>query len=201
MRIREEFPYGVLCDDVRIPLADGSRLYARIWRPVTEEPVPALLEYLPYRLTDWTAPRDAQRHPWYAGHGYASVRVDIRGNGNSDGVMTDEYSEQEILDGVAVVEWLAEQPWCTGRVGMFGISWGGFNSLQIAALRPPALKAIVTVCSTDDRYADDVHYFGGAVLGIDMLGWSATMLATTALPPDPARVGDWRALWEQRLDA
>jgi putative CocE/NonD family hydrolase len=191
-------------DHVLIPTRDGTRLSARIWLPEhasADSPVPALLEYLPYRKGDWTAVRDAQRHPWYAAHGYASVRVDLRGSGDSEGVLLDEYAPAELNDGVDVIEWLAAQPWCTGRVGMFGISWGGFNSLQIAALRPPALKAIVTVCSTDDRYADDVHYFGGAVLGIDMLGWSATMLATTALPPDPERVGDWREQWEQRLDA
>ncbi|HEY1701900.1 MAG TPA: CocE/NonD family hydrolase [Trebonia sp.] len=189
-------------DHVLIPTRDGTRLSARIWLPPdasADNPVPALLEYLPYRKADWTAPRDAQRHPWYAEHGYASVRVDLRGSGDSGGVMTDEYSPAELSDGVEVIEWLAGQPWCTGKVGMFGISWGGFNSLQVAALRPPALKAIVTVCSTDDRYADDVHYFGGAVLGVDMLGWSMTMLATTALPPDPIRVPDWRAQWDQRL--
>jgi hypothetical protein len=189
-------------DHVLIPMRDGTRLSARIWLPPdasADSPVPALLEYLPYRKADWTAPRDAQRHPWYAEHGYASVRVDLRGSGDSEGVMTDEYSPAELSDGAEVIEWLAAQPWCTGKVGMFGISWGGFNSLQVAALRPPALKAIVTVCSTDDRYADDVHYFGGAVLGIDMLGWSMTMLATTALPPDPVRVPDWRAQWDQRL--
>jgi uncharacterized protein len=185
-------------------MRDGTRLSARIWLPEgasADNRVPALLEYLPYRKGDWTAVRDAQRHPWYAAHGYASVRVDLRGSGDSEGVLLDEYSPVELSDGVDVIEWLAAQPWCTGRVGMFGISWGGFNSLQIAALRPPALRAIVTVCSTDDRYADDVHYFGGAVLGIDMLGWSATMLATTALPPDPARVDNWRSIWERRLDA
>jgi len=191
-------------DHVLIPVRDGTRLSARIWLPQdasAAHPVPALLEYLPYRKGDWTAVRDAQRHPWYAAHGYASVRVDLRGSGDSEGVMLDEYSAVELADGVDVIGWLAAQPWCTGKVGMFGISWGGFNSLQIAALAPPALAAIVTVCSTDDRYGDDVHYFGGAVLGIDMLGWSATMLASTALPPDPARVADWRELWRQRLDA
>ena len=185
-------------------MADGVRLSARIWLPADPAalPVPALLEYLPYRLGDWTAPRDAERHPWYAAHGYASVRVDLRGSGDSDGVMTDEYSAVELDDGVQVITWLARQPWCTGAVGMFGISWGGFNSLQLAALAPEPLKAIVTVCSTDDRYADDVHYFGGAVLGVDMAAWATTMLAFTALPPDPDRVGDrWRALWMQRLES
>ncbi|MFD6297508.1 CocE/NonD family hydrolase [Streptomyces sp. NPDC060235] len=203
MRIRTSFPYETVHEDVLVPLPDGTRLYARIWRPVTEEPVPALLEYLPYRLTDWTAPRDRQRHPWYAGHGYASVRVDVRGHGNSEGMPGDEYSETELADGVAVVEWLAAQPWCTGRVGMFGISWGGFNSLQIAALAPEPLKAVVTVCSTDDRYDNDVHYTGGSVLAVDMHAWAATMLAFVARPPDPVHVGEvmWRDMWTERLEA
>ncbi|MEW2162958.1 CocE/NonD family hydrolase [Streptomyces sp. NPDC007084] len=203
MRIRTSFPYETVHEDVLVPLPDGTRLYARIWRPVTDEPVPALLEYLPYRLTDWTAPRDWQRHPWYAGHGYASVRVDVRGHGNSEGLPGDEYSATELADGVAVVEWLAAQPWCTGRVGMFGISWGGFNSLQIAALAPEPLKAIVTVCSTDDRYDNDVHYTGGSVLAVDMHAWAATMLAFVARPPDPLHVGEvmWRDLWTRRLEA
>lgn len=196
-------PGVVVHDHVLIPMADGARLSARIWLPAdaSDRPVPALLEYLPYRKGDWTAPRDATRHPWYAAHGYASVRVDIRGTGDSEGIMTDEYSPAELDDAMTVIAWLATQPWCTGKVGMFGISWGGFNALQVAARRPPALGAIVTVCSTDDRYADDVHYFGGSVLGIDMLGWASAMLAFTARPPDPIRVGDrWHDLWLERLD-
>ncbi|MFJ6937198.1 CocE/NonD family hydrolase [Streptomyces sp. NPDC101132] len=202
MAIRTEFPYETTREDVWIPLPDGVRLYARIWRPVTDEAVPVLLEYLPYRLTDWTAPRDWQRHPWYAGHGYASVRVDLRGHGNSDGRPGDEYDARELADGVAVVEWLAAQPWCTGAVGMFGISWGGFNSLQIAALAPGALKAVVTVCSTDDRYDNDVHYMGGSVLGVDMHAWAATMLAFAARPPDPLYAGGgWRERWLDRLES
>lgn len=202
MIIRTDFPYGTTHEDVRIPLPDGTELYARIWRPVTDEPVPALLEYLPYRLTDWTAPRDWQRHPWYAGHGYASVRVDVRGHGNSGGDPGDEYDAQELADGVAVVEWLAAQPWCTGSVGMFGISWGGFNSLQIAALAPEPLKAIVTVCSTDDRFDNDVHYMGGSLLAVDMHAWAATMLAFASRPPDPLYAGEgWRDQWLSRLGA
>ncbi|MEU8434049.1 CocE/NonD family hydrolase [Streptomyces sp. NPDC029216] len=201
MIIRTEFPYATTHEDVRIPMPDGVGLYARIWRPVTDEPVPALLEYLPYRLTDWTAPRDWQRHPWYAGHGYASVRVDVRGHGCSGGRPGDEYDARELADGVAVVEWLAAQPWCTGAVGMFGISWGGSNGLQIAALAPEALKAVVTVCSTDDRFDNDVHYMGGSVLAVDMHAWSATMLAFAARPPDPLHAGDgWRAQWLDRLE-
>ncbi|MFI1105355.1 CocE/NonD family hydrolase [Streptomyces melanogenes] len=202
MRIRTDFPYETTRVDGRIPLPDGTLLYVRIWRPVTDEPVPALLEYLPYRLTDWTAPRDWQRHPWYAGHGYASVRVDVRGHGNSEGLPGDAYDARELADGVAVVEWLAAQPWCDGKVGMFGISWGGFNSLQIAALAPEPLKAVVTVCASDDRYDNDAHYLGGSVLAVDMHAWAATMLAFTARPPDPAYVGDrWRDMWLTRLES
>ncbi|MGW2508231.1 CocE/NonD family hydrolase [Streptomyces scopuliridis] len=205
MKYRDHFDRQVHVQDLYIPTRDGTRLHARVWRPAdaATAPVPALLEYLPYRKSDWTAPRDAQRHPWYAGHGYASVRVDLRGSGDSEGVMLDEYTETELADGVDVVDWLAAQPWCSGKVGMFGISWGGFNALQIAALRPEPLKAIVTVCSTDDRYDNDVHYTGGAVLGIDMLAWAGTMLAFTARPPDPAHVGAdrWLPMWRERLDA
>lgn len=205
MKYRAHFERRVVSEDLWIPTREGTRLHARVWRPADAErdPVPALLEYLPYRKSDWTAPRDAQRHPWYAGHGYASVRVDIRGHGDSEGTPGDEYDARELADGVDVVEWLAAQPWCTGRVGMFGISWGGFNALQIAALAPEPLKAIVTVCSTDDRYDNDVHYTGGAVLGIDMAAWAGTMLAFASRPPDPAVVGAerWLPMWRERLDA
>jgi putative CocE/NonD family hydrolase len=196
-------PEGVSVRDEWIPMPDGVRLHTRIWSPAEPDgPVPVLLEYLPYRLDDWTAPRDSERHPWYAAHGYASVRVDIRGTGSSDGFFDDEYSEQELRDGEAVIAWLAAQEWSTGAVGMFGISWGGFNALQLAARAPAALKAIVTVCSTDDRYDNDVHYVGGAVLGIDMAAWGATMFAFNSRPPRPEVVGaDWVDRWRSRLDA
>ncbi|HET7412645.1 MAG TPA: CocE/NonD family hydrolase, partial [Pararhizobium sp.] len=159
-----------------IPMPDGCRLAARMWLPVDaeEKPVPAVLEYIPYRKNDLTAARDVVMHPYVAGHGYAVVRVDLRGAGDSEGLMLDEYLQQELDDGYQVIEWLARQPWCDGNVGMIGISWGGFNGLQIAAMRPPALKAIVTCCSTDDRYADDVHYMGGSLL-IDNFSWASIM--------------------------
>ncbi|MGW1889289.1 CocE/NonD family hydrolase [Streptomyces sp. NPDC002004] len=202
MKIRTTFPYGTTHEDALIPMPDGTQLYARVWRPLTDDPVPALLEYVPYRLTDWTAPRDRQRHPWYAGHGYASVRVDIRGHGNSGGRPTPPYSGTELADGVEVIDWLAARPWCSGRVGMFGISWGGLTSLRIAALAPEPLKAVVAVCCADDRYDNDVHYMGGSVLAVDMHAWAATMLALTSRPPDPQVVGEaWREMWLERLEA
>src|SRR6516162_3364185 len=178
-------------------------LAARIWLPddAEQNPVPAILEYLPYRKRDGTYERDALTHPYLAGHGYASVRVDIRGSGESTGLLFDEYASQEQDDGVELIAWLSAQPWCSGAVGMIGISWGGFNSLQIAARRPPALKAIITVASTDDRYNDDVHYMGGCLL-TDNLRWGSTLFAYLVRPPDPALVGTrWRSMWLQRLSA
>ncbi|GKQ35110.1 CocE/NonD family hydrolase [Streptomyces sp. A012304] len=202
MHIRTSFPHETTHEDLRVPLPDGTLLYARVWRPLTDEPVPALLEYLPHRLTDWTAPRDWQRHPWYAGHGYASVRVDVRGHGNSEGLPGDAYPASEPADGVAVIEWLAAQPWCDGRVGMFGISWGGFASLRAAALAPEPLKAVVTVCATDDRYDNDAHYLGGSVLAAGLHARAAALLASACRPPDPHHTGAaWREMWLRRLEA
>jgi uncharacterized protein len=187
-----------------VPLPDGTRLAARIWLPECAQlrPVPAILEYIPYRKGDGTSSGDAVMHGYFAGHGYASVRVDIRGSGDSDGVLTDEYTVQEHQDGLAILRWLAEQPWCTGSVGMIGISWGGFNSLQIAALKPPQLKAIISVCSTDDRYANDEHYMGGCLEASEMGQWANELLALRGLPPDPSVVGEcWREMWFRRLEA
>ena len=185
-----------------VPMSDGANLAARAWMPEDADraPVPAIVEYIPYRKRDLKRQRDNLVHPYLAGHGYACLRVDLRGSGDSDGLLADEYLEQELADGEELLRWVAQQPWCDGNIGMIGISWGGFNGLQIAARRPPELKAIVTVCSTDDRYADDVHYMGGCLLG-DNLSWSGVMFAFNSMPPDPEIVGDrWREQWFERLE-
>ncbi len=184
-----------------ITLSDGCRLAARLWLPESAAPVPAVLEYLPYRRRDRHRGDDAILHPALADCGYAAIRVDMRGAGDSDGTMNDEYTPQEWRDACEVIGWIASQPWCSGNVGMIGISWSGFNALQIAALRPPALKAIVTACSTDDRFADDMHYMGGALLS-DNLQYGATLFTWTPTPPDPAIVGErWKDQWLERLAA
>lgn len=203
MRHVDDFPHRVL-EDPHVPIAmpDGCTLSARLWRPATalERPVPAILEYLPYRKRDGTVERDELTHPWFAGHGYACLRVDLRGSGESGGLMHDEYARQELDDALATIAWIAAQPWCDGSVGMMGISWGGFNALQVAALRPPALKAIVTLCSSADRFADDIHYKGGCLLG-ENVGWAANMLSYSSRPPDPALVGDaYLPMWLERLE-
>ncbi len=161
--------------------------------------MPAVLNYEPYRRRDHTRQSDSRMMPYISGHGYGCVRVDIRGSGDSEGVLEDEYLELEQDDGLEILRWLAEQPWCDGSVGIIGISWSGFNGLQIAARRPPELKAVISLCSTDDRYADDVHYMGGCLLG-DNLSWASVMFAYNSLPPDPEIAGErWREMWLQRL--
>lgn len=184
-------------------MADGCRLAARIWLPeeAGSGPAPAILEAIPYRRSEGTIDLDEPRYSWWADCGFAGVRIDIRGSGDSGGLIYDEYLSQEQDDTVEVIAWIAQQPWCNGRVGMIGYSWGGFAGLQVAARQPPELGAVVTVNSTVRRYTDDCHYIGGCVNAHDMLSWATTMLAYDARPPDPAVVGDdWRETWERRLD-
>lgn len=188
-----------IIENLWIPLADGTRLAARLWLPETR-PASCVLEYIPYRKTDGTRGRDDPMHGYFAQNGFAALRVDMRGTGESEGLCHDEYLPQELNDAVEVIAWIAQQPWSNGAIGMMGKSWGGFNCLQVAALRPPALKAIITVCSTDDRFADDIHYMGGCLLN-DNLWWGTIMLAYQARPLDSRIVGEgWRQQWLQRLE-
>jgi putative CocE/NonD family hydrolase len=203
MKTIHRFPRAVrVIENCWIPMPDECRLAARIWLPADAErsPVPAILEYIPYRKRDLTRARDEPMHHYFAGYGYAAVRVDLRGSGDSDGLLLDEYLMQEHDDALEVIRWIAQQPWCSGAVGMMGKSWGGFNSLQVAARRPPELKAILAVCSTDDRYRDDVHYMGGCLLN-ENLTWGSVLMSYNACPPDPALVGErWRGMWRERLE-
>lgn len=202
MKVVESFPEGVkVIENVWIPMRDGVHLAARLWMPEDAEdnPVPAILEYMPYRKRDFTRLRDEPLHHYFAGHGYIGVRLDVRGTGDSEGILRDEYLEQEQDDAVDAIDWLTRQPWCDGSVGMIGLSWSGFNSLQVAARRPPALKAIITMCSTDDRYADDAHYKGGCLLNENFV-WGSAFFSLNACPPDPEITGEgWRDQWLQRL--
>jgi uncharacterized protein len=168
----------------RIPMRDGTALAATLYLPANMgSGVPALLEYLPYRKDDAMAVRDYGLYAYMTRHGYAGARVDIRGTGASDGDRPgSEYSEQEQQDAEDVIAWLAGQPWCTGAVGMWGISWGGFNAIQIAMRRPPALKAIIAVDASDDLFHDDVHYIDG-LLHLDE--YALMIDHMNALPPAP----------------
>ncbi|HFU2587496.1 TPA: CocE/NonD family hydrolase [Campylobacter jejuni] len=144
-KIIKDFKFKVkVIENIWITLKDGTRLSSRIWFPQTNEKLPAILEYIPYRKNDGTRTRDEPMHGYFAGNGYVVVRVDMRGSGESDGLLKDEYLKQEQDDALELIEWIAKQEWCNGKVGMMGKSWGGFNSLQVAARRPKNLKAIIS---------------------------------------------------------
>ena len=181
-------------------MPDGARLGARLWIPEQETPCPAILEYIPYRKDDYSALRDSTTIAHFARHGYACIRVDMRGSGSSDGVLFDEYTDQEIDDGVAVIEWIAAQSWCDGKVATMGISWGGITGLQLAQRAPQALKTVIALGATDQRYYDDAGYYIGCMVG-QTLGWAAIMFGYNTRPPDPELAGEgWRELWMQRLE-
>ncbi|HEY3162831.1 MAG TPA: CocE/NonD family hydrolase [Candidatus Limnocylindrales bacterium] len=192
--------------DVRIPVSDGLELSANLWLPEPlsggDEPqvFPVILEMIPYRKDDWRAASDESRGEWLAARGFALCRLDIRGTGSSPGIALDEYTARETQDGYDVVEWLAGQPWCNGKVGMWGISYGGFTSIQVALLHPPHLAAIVPMMATDDRYSDDVHYIGGCATVSELSQYAVSMVGMNAMPPRPeSRGAAWGDEWRARL--
>jgi uncharacterized protein len=198
---------AIVVDEIVVALDDGERLSATLYLPdeaLHPAPRPALIEALPYRKDDVT---ESYRPTYerYADAGFAVLRVDLRGTGSSTGIATDEYPTVELTDLRTTIEWLAAQPWSNGRVGMFGTSYSGFDSLQMAAaigeLGIPALRAVVATYATDDRYTDDVHWCGGVLRQLDVVDYPTYMVAMNALPPVPAVFGDgWRDEWRRRID-
>jgi len=189
--------------NVRLIMRDGIELSANLWFPIaphTDRVFPAILEMIPYRKDDWRYVTDHQHGTYFAQRGYVFCRVDVRGTGSSQGLALDEYTPQETQDGYDVVEWLAAQSWCNGNVGMWGISYGGFTSIQVAMLQPPHLKAIVPMYATDDRYTDDVHYIGGCVTASELAQYAVSQIAMNAMPPKSDYARDtWAAEWKERL--
>lgn len=200
-------PVGIDVTGITITTDDGERLAGTLYLPdvITHAmPWPAVVEALPYRKDDIT---ESYRPTYerYASEGFAVLRVDLRGTGSSTGIAPDEYPDVERTDLRTVIAWLAAQAWSNGRVGMFGTSYSGFNSLQMAAevgaLGIPALQAVVATYATDDRYTDDVHWCGGVLRALDVVDYPTYMVAMNALPPVPAVFGDgWRDEWRRRLD-
>jgi uncharacterized protein len=187
-----------------LTMTDGTRLSATLYLPAgagPEQETPCLLEALPYRQDDLTSSYRPEYDELRDRYGYAVCRLDLRGTGSSAGDATDEYPAQERNDLAEVIAWLADQPWCSGAVGMFGTSYSGFNSLQMAAERPPALKAICAIYASDDRYTDDVHYLGGLLKWLDLIDYCHYMTPMNALPPTPELWGaSWREEWTRRFE-
>jgi putative CocE/NonD family hydrolase len=189
---------GIEIRQVWIPMPDGVRLSADLYLPADGQAknLPVLLEYLPYRKDDSRA-RNFSLYSYFLRHGYLVARVDIRGTGNSEGrTIPYEYSDIELDDGEQVIAWLSNQPWSSGKVGMFGISWGGFNSIQMALRNPPALKAFIAICATEDLYQEDVHYIDG-IMHTD--SWMMSNDLYNSLPgaPDFVMDEDW---YKNRFD-
>src|SRR6478736_4059286 len=166
-------------EEVRIPVRDGSHLAATLYLPdEAAGPQPCLLEALPYRKDDLTSSYAAGYRSLCERHGYAVARIDVRGTGSSPGDALDEYQEAAQRD-------LPD----------------AFTSLQIAAERPPELKAICAIFATDDRWTDDVHWRGGALRLVDLVDYDHYMTPMCVLPPVPAVWGpDWAEEWSRRLE-
>lgn len=163
---------------------------------------PAIVEFLPYRRRDGTMAADAKMYPWFAYNDYLCFRIDLQGSGDSEGVLTDEYTDEELAFCVQVIAQIAARDDCTGSVGMMGKSWSAINSLMVAARtdRPEALKAVIVCAGSDDRWSDDVHYMGGAMM-FDNVSWASSMFGWLSAAPDPAVVGDaWKRMWKERID-
>jgi len=182
--------YGMEIQTAWIPMPDGVRLSADLYRPTggkAGERFPVLLEYLPYRKHEARS-RNWPLYSYFVQRGYVVAAVDIRGTGNSEGrIVPYEYSDIEHADGDVAIDWLSKQDWSNGNVGMFGISWGGFNSIQMAARDVPALKAIIAIDATEDLYQDDVHYMDG-IMHVD--SWEMSMDLDNARPGAPGYVVD-----------
>ncbi|HVO55084.1 MAG TPA: CocE/NonD family hydrolase [Solirubrobacterales bacterium] len=186
--------------NLQIPVGDGIRLAADAWLPSTDAPVPALLSFYPYHKEAGNGAYFTFANRWFAEHGYASLIVDLRGSGCSEGTAADPFdAEREGRDGAAAVEWAAAQPWCDGAVGAWGMSYGGITALSTAAQRPAALRAIAPIMGCFDLY-HDWYYPGGCEACQTTSFWGTTMVALQLAPPiceDPD--GRFLRLWRERL--
>ena len=180
-------------------MSDGARLAVTLYLP-DGGPQPCILEALPYRKDDLTSSYRPEYTRLRDEFDYAVARLDVRGTGSSSGRATDEYPHQEQRDLAEVIAWIAAKDWCDGNIGMYGTSYSGFNSLHMAAEHPPALKGVIAIYATDDRYTDDVHLCGGSRRWLDIIDYCHYMTPMNALPPVPALWGEgWRDEWSARI--
>ena len=186
--------------DLVIPLADGTRLAADLYRPDLPGPVPVLVSYYPYRKDDIIGSLFEGTRIRLCERGYATVFADMTGTGASEGDYGESFDlAREGRDAAAVVEWVAGQDWCDGRVGAWGVSYGGMTALAAAAQRPASLRAIVAVYATTDIYRDTIAP-GGCPAMLGRYAWAAHMMALGLCPPTrPDPGGRWRRTWTRRL--
>jgi uncharacterized protein len=187
--------------DVRIPTGEPDcTLSADLYLPAGAGPVPALVMVLPYRKDASVGIEQEPSLRWMAKHGYASVLVDFRGIGSSDGTMRPPLDPSEADDGVAAVEWAARQPWCNGNVGMWGLSYGAIMSMRTAARGPAPLKAIIPIMGWRDPERDFVHPHGSRGAYTPIPHWSTGTLGDQLLPPlHNYHDAEEQRRWQQRL--
>lgn len=191
---------AVVVHDVRIPSSDpDSTLSADLFLPDTASTVPALVTVLPYRND--LASSDAS-YRWFAQHGYACVLVNHAGVGSSDGRPHSPWGPGETDDAVASVEWAAAQPWCTGDIGMWGTSHGGFTAMATACRGLPALKAIIAMEHALDVERDIMHPGGERGDFLRLGSWAGRMLLQQLLPAmrNHTSVDEQRRWWRRLHD-
>ena len=186
--------------DVRIPMRDGITLGANLYLPEAEGKYPGIFSFYPYLKDGWIGIDHEPHHVHFASQGYAVMQVDFRGTGTSEGRNPHPFDLQERQDGFDIVEWMAQQQWCTGAIGIWGISYGGITSLSIASTQPPHLRAIIQVDGTFDNYEWLLRTHGCRGLLLADVDWGTRMAACNLLPPlfaDPE--GEWIGKWRERL--
>jgi putative CocE/NonD family hydrolase len=178
-RVSQPKDYKLIIEkDVKIPMRDGTLLYADIFRPDGgAERFPAIMNISVYQKDKlWVPPADLEEKAnpymnwetvnpeWWCPRGYACVRVDSRGTGKSPG-RSDPSSYQESVDFYDAIEWIAKQPWCSGKLGTLGISYHASSQWRVANLQPPSLKCIMPWEGRADQYRDQVYHGGIFALG------------------------------------
>jgi hypothetical protein len=174
--------YGIVIEkDVDVPMRDGARLKADVFRPEDAGKFPAILNLGPHQKDKlWIPPPTLEEKPnpymnwetvnpeWWVPKGYAAVRVDGRGSGKSPG-QCEPWSLAEAVDFYDAIEWAAAQPWCNGKVGLLGISYFAINQWFVANLQPPSLAAIIPWEGFADLYRDALYH--GGICSLFMTNW------------------------------
>ena len=189
-----------LTKNIIIPTRDGVELAADLLLPDAPGPFPVVMTYYPYHKDGLIGAGYVVEEPIeIAKRGYAHVFLDMRGTGSSAGFQKGVMRGQQWEDGYDAVEWIAGQDWCDGNVGMWGLSYGGFTSINVAALAPPHLKAIVPMMG--DVTTSGWSHPGGAQRLFGSMVWFPMMICMNYLPPMYTdEEGRWLKVWQEHLE-